>query len=113
MDMFEKIGQIASILKNLPRMKEEMGKLQARLSQITAEGDAGAGMVKIKVNGQMEVITCAISEEALKDKELLEDLIRSAVNQAIQKVRVLVAEETSKMATDLGMPVPQGMQLPT
>ena len=47
--MFEKLGQIASLMKNLPRMQEEMGKLQGRIAQISAEGDAGGGMVKAKV----------------------------------------------------------------
>jgi nucleoid-associated protein EbfC len=109
--MFEKLGQIASLMKNLPKMQEEMSKLQGKIAQVTADGDAGAGMVKAKVNGHMEVIACIISDEAMKDKELLEDLVRSAINQAMQKAKQAVAEETSKMATGLGMPA--GFQLPT
>jgi DNA-binding YbaB/EbfC family protein len=110
--MFEKISQMFGMLKNLPKMREEMQKLQSRLGQITADGDAGGGMVKAKVNGQMEVVSCSISEELLKgnDKELLEDLVRAAVNQALQKVRLQVAEETSKAAGGLGLP--GGMNLP-
>ena len=63
-------------------------------------------------NGHMEVLRCEVSEELLKmnDREMLEDLIRGAVNKAIQKVRQLVAEETGKMATGLGLP--PGMGLP-
>ncbi|HYT88931.1 MAG TPA: YbaB/EbfC family nucleoid-associated protein [Gemmataceae bacterium] len=110
--MFGSLGQIFSMLKNLPKMREEMGKLQQRLGQITAEGDAGGGMVKAKVNGQMEVLSCSISEEALRggDKELLEDLIRSAVNAALHKVRAQIADETAKAAGGLGLP--PGMSLP-
>jgi DNA-binding YbaB/EbfC family protein len=110
--MFKEIGQFASVLKNLPKIREEMDRLQGRLSQITAEGDAGGGMVKVRANGQMEVIACLLSEEAMKanDKELLEDLIRAAVNQALQRVRAQVAEETGKMAAGLG--IPSGMNLP-
>ena len=113
--MFEKLGQIASLMKNLPKMQEEMGKLQGRIAQITAEGDAGGGMVKVKVNGQMEVLSCVISDEAFKmnDKELLEDLVRAACSQAIQKARTAVAEETAKMAGGLGFALPPGFQLPT
>ncbi|MBI2805496.1 MAG: YbaB/EbfC family nucleoid-associated protein [Planctomycetes bacterium] len=113
--MFEKLGQIASLMKNLPKMQEEMGKLQGRIAQVVADGDAGAGMVKAKVNGHMEVIACVISDELMKlnDKELLEDLVRSAINQAIQRARQAVAEETSKMASGLGMALPPGIQLPT
>jgi DNA-binding YbaB/EbfC family protein len=110
--MFKEIGQFASVLKNLPKIREEMDRLQGRLGQITAEGDAGGGMVKVKANGHLEVIACQISEEAMKanDKELLEDLIRAAVNQALQRARAQVAEETSKMAAGLG--IPSGMNLP-
>jgi DNA-binding YbaB/EbfC family protein len=110
--MFKELGQMMSMFKHLPRLKEEMEKLQARLGQITAEGDAGAGMVRVRVNGHMEVQSCTLSDEAFKsnDKELVEDLIAAAVNQALQRVRQQVAEETSKMA--MGMGIPAGLNLP-
>src|SRR5262249_51515730 len=110
--MFKEIGQIASLIKNMPKIREEMEKFQGKMTQITAEGDAGGGMVKVKVNGRMEILNCTLSEEAIKlqDKELLEDLIVGAVNQALTKVRQNVAEETQKMAVGLG--VPPGMNLP-
>ncbi|HZZ79874.1 MAG TPA: YbaB/EbfC family nucleoid-associated protein [Gemmataceae bacterium] len=111
--MFEKLGQIASLMKNLPKMQEEMAKMQASLGKILVEGDAGGGMVKAKVNGHMEVVACTISEEAIKDRELLEDLTRAAINQAIQKAKQAVAEETSKMAGTLGFGLPPGFQMPT
>lgn len=113
--MFEKLGQFASLMKNLPKMQEEMGKLQKNIASIVSEGDAGGGMVKAKVNGQMEVVSCIISDELMKmnDKEMMEDLVRAAINQAIQKARQAVAEETSKMASGMGLGLPPGFQLPT
>jgi DNA-binding YbaB/EbfC family protein len=110
--MFKELGQIAGLMKNLPRIKEEMQRFQDRLPQIVVEGDAGAGMVKVRVNGRMEILSCTISDEALKlnDREMLEDLIKAATNQALQKAREKVAEETSKMAGGLGLPA--GMGLP-
>src|SRR6516164_3340129 len=104
--MFKEMGQMLGLMRNLPKIREEVEKLQQRLGQLTAEGDAGAGMVRVKINGRMEILTCRISDEALKlnDREMLEDLIRAATNQAIQKVRQLAAEETSKMAGGLGLP---------
>jgi nucleoid-associated protein EbfC len=110
--MFKEIGQIAGLMKNLPKMREEMSKLQERLGQIVAEGDAGAGMVRATVNGHLEVQKLTLSDEAVKmnDKEMLEDLIASAINHALKKARQLVAEETSKMATGLGLP--PGLNLP-
>ena len=64
--MFKEIGQIASLMKNLPKIREEMDKLQGRLGQIIAEGDAGAGMVKVRVNGHLEVLSCKLSDEAVQ-----------------------------------------------
>jgi DNA-binding YbaB/EbfC family protein len=110
--MFEGLGQLANIMKALPRIREQAARLQERVGQIGVEGDAGAGMVKVKVNGRMELMACTISDELMKlnDREMLEDLIKSAVNQAMGRARQRVAEETQKMATDLG--VPPGMELP-
>lgn len=110
--MFKEIGAFASLMKNLPKIKEEMQNLQAKIAAIQVEGDAGGGMVTVKVNGAMEVQSIRLSEEALKqnDKEFLEDLIASACNQALKKARQQVADETSKMATGLGLP--PGMNLP-
>lgn len=102
--MFKELGQLAGLMSQLPKIKAEMDGLQQRLGQLIVEGDAGGGMVKVKVNGRMEVLACSISDEALKDRELLEDLVRGAVNQALQRVRQQAADETSKMAGNLGLP---------
>ena len=61
-----------------------------------------------RVNGRLELVACTISDEAMKlqDREMLEDLIKAAVNQAITKVNQLRAEETQKAATNLGVPLP-------
>jgi DNA-binding YbaB/EbfC family protein len=110
--MFKELRQMAGALTQLPKIREEMEKLQQRLGQITAEGDAGGGMVKVRVNGRMEVQRCTINDEAmqLNDREMLEDLIKAASNQAISRVRGLVAEETSKLTSSLGLP--SGLELP-
>src|SRR5690242_19097191 len=103
--MFKGLGQMMDVFKLLPKIQEESQKLQQRLAQLSAEGDAGAGMVKVRVNGKHEVVSCRISDEAFKgDREVLEELIRGAVNQAEENLRQLAAEETRKMATDLGLP---------
>jgi hypothetical protein len=110
--MFKEMGQLFGLMRNLPKIKEEMERLQQNLGQIIAEGDAGAGMVRVRVNGKNEVLGVRISEEMLKpdERELLEDLIRAATNQALEKVRRLSAEETARMATGLGLPA--GMNIP-
>jgi len=111
--MFNELRQFATLMRQLPKMKEEMEKLQTRLGQITAEGDAGAGWVRARVNGRMELVACEISEDAVKtgDREMLEELIKAAVNQALTRVRQQAAEETSRLASGLGV-LPPGMNLP-
>src|SRR5579884_3079809 len=108
--MFKEFGQFAGLMKHLPKIQEEMAQFQARLGQITAEADAGGGMVKIKVNGRQEVLSCTLSDEALRDKEVLEDLIPAAVNQALAKVRQQSQQEMERVATGLGLP--PGLSLP-
>jgi hypothetical protein len=110
--MFDKLGQLAGLMRNLPKIQEEVGKFQQRIGQLVASGDAGAGMVTVTVNGRMEVLRCLLSDEVMKlnDREMLEDLIRAATNQALDKARELVQEETGKMAAGLGLP--PGMGLP-
>jgi DNA-binding YbaB/EbfC family protein len=110
--MFKEIGQLASLMRNLPKLQQEAEQLKQRLSRIITEGTAGGGEVTARVNGHMELLSCNITEDALQknDREMLEELIKAAVNQAIQKSRQAVAEETSKMATGLGLP--SGFALP-
>jgi DNA-binding YbaB/EbfC family protein len=108
--MFKELGQLAGLMKNLPKIKEEMERLQQRLDQVTGDGDAGAGMVKVRVNGKLDMLSCKVSPEALKDAEMLEDLIVAATNQALSKARKLAAEETQKMASSFGLP--SGLNIP-
>ncbi len=86
--------------------------MQERLEHLVAEGDAGAGMVKVRVNGRMIVLSCSLSPEALtlNDREMLEDLIKAATNQALDKARQLLGGETSKLMGGMGLP--PGMNLP-
>jgi len=110
--MFKELGQITTLMKMLPKIKEEMDNFQQKLATITAEGDAGGGMVTVKVNGKMEVLSCTLTDEAMKlnDREMLEDLIKAATNQALAKVRQSNAEEMNKVAGGLGLP--PGLSLP-
>ncbi len=110
--MFKEIGQLAGLFQQLPKIKAEMERLQQRLGQIVVEGVAGGDMVKVRANGKLEILSCSISEETLRqnDREMLEDLIRAATNQALEKARQQAAEETGKMAAGFG--VPPGLGLP-
>jgi DNA-binding YbaB/EbfC family protein len=106
------LGQFAKLMGQLPRLKEEADRMQQRLDQIVVEGDAGAGMVKVRMSGRMVVLSCTISPEALalNDREMLEDLIKAATNQALEKARQALGEETSKLMGGMGLP--PGLNLP-
>ncbi|MCI0705196.1 MAG: YbaB/EbfC family nucleoid-associated protein [Planctomycetia bacterium] len=104
--MFKELGAMMSLLKNQGKIQEEVQKFQAQVGQITAEATAGGGLVTVKVNGKLEVQTVRLSEEAMKlnDREMLEDLIVAATNQALNKVRQQLSEESAKMAANIGLP---------
>ncbi len=104
--MFKELGSMMSLLGNRGKIQEEVAKFQQQLTLITAEATSGAGYVTAKVNGRFEILSVRISDEAiaLNDREMLEDLVAAAANQAITKVRQLVAEEASKMGTAIGLP---------
>jgi DNA-binding YbaB/EbfC family protein len=109
--MFKEFGAIMGMMKNLPKIQAEAQQMQERIGQLTAEGVAGGDMVTVKMNGRMEVLNCTITDAAwqMQDKELIEDLVRGATNQALEKVKALVAEETGKMAQNIGLPAGMGM----
>jgi nucleoid-associated protein EbfC len=104
--MFKELGAMMNLLGNRGKIQEEIQKFQAQVGQITAEATSGAGYVTVKVSGKLEVLSVRISEEAMKlnDREMLEDLIAAATNQALNKVRQQLAEESAKMAANLGLP---------
>lgn len=104
--MFKELGSMMSLLRNQGKIQEEIQKFQAQVGNITAEASAGAGYVTVKVNGRMEIQSVRISDDAMKlnDREMLEDLIVAAGNQAMNKVRAQIAEESAKMAANIGLP---------
>lgn len=104
--MLKELSAMMGLMGNKSKIQEEMQKFQASIPHITAEGTAGGGMVTVKANGKMEILSCNIAEDALKlnDREMLEDLVMAATNQSLGKVRDLLAAETAKMASNMGLP---------
>lgn len=93
------------------KLQSEMKRAQEQLARVEVEGQAGAGMVKVRMTGQLNVIKIAIDPTLIGgDQELLEDLLAAAVNDAINR-----AQELSKQTMDpakLGLPLPPGFKLP-
>jgi nucleoid-associated protein EbfC len=109
--MFDKIGKMMDLMKNMPKLQAAMAEMQQKVGQISADGNAGAGMVLVTVNGRSEVTKCVISDEALKlnDKDMLADLVMAATNMALAKARQEVANASQQMAQEAGLPIPPGM----
>lgn len=104
--MFGQMGQLMSLLGKTDKIKEEFAKLLDRLDRTNIEGQSGGGMVTVTVTGKFNVKSVRLTDEALalKDKEMLEDLIAAATAQAIEKAKKLLADEARKSAAELGLP---------
>ena len=107
-------NQLAGLMKQAQQMQENMKKMQDQLGTIEVEGQAGAGMVKITMNCHYGVRRVAIDDSLLKgdkdDKEMLEDLIAAAMNDAVRRAE---STKQAKMAgMTAGMPLPPGFKMP-
>jgi DNA-binding YbaB/EbfC family protein len=83
------------IMKNAQKIQEQMGDFQEKLGAIKITGSAGGGMVQIDMNGRMEVLAVRIEPEVMEegDREMLQDLMCAAYNNAMEKVREAVSQE--------------------
>jgi nucleoid-associated protein EbfC len=100
---------IGQIMQQAKKMQERLMKIQEEMAEKTIEGQSGGGMVTCVVNGKQELISIKIADEiwAEKDKELLEDLIRAAINEGLDRSREMMQEEMGKVTG--GMQLPFGM----
>ncbi len=104
--MFKGLGNLGSLLRNAQQITGRMQGLSEELKKRHVTGSAGGGMVEIEVNGVMEVLRCHIDAKLLEDgdRELLEDLVATAVNQAIAKGKQLHADTIRDMTGDIDVP---------
>ena len=104
-------GNIGNILKQAQAMQENLQKAQEQVAQLTATGEAGGGMVRVTMNGKHEVSRVQLEQALLsEDREVLEDLIAAAINDATHKVGAAVSEKMSGAMA--GLQLPPGMKLP-
>ena len=107
--MFDK-GQWAGLMKKAQEMQKNMERAQEEVAKLEIEGVSGAGMVKVLMTGKHDIKKVSIDDAVMDDKEMLEDLIAAAVNDAVRKVE---AHSQSKMgAVTQGLNLPPGMKLP-
>src|SRR5512147_1454045 len=104
-------GGLGNLMKQAQQMQENMQKMQEKLATVEVEGQAGAGMVKVTMTCRHDVKRVSIDDSLLSDdKDMLEDLIAAAVNDAVRKVEATVQEKMGGMMGGMGLP--PGMKLP-
>ena len=103
-------GGIGGLMKQAQKMQENMQKAQAELATIEVEGQAGAGMVKVTMTCKYDVRRVNIDESVMDDREMLEDLLAAAVNDAVRRVESTTQEKMAGVTA--GMDLPPGLKLP-
>ena len=104
-------GGMGNLMKQAQQMQENMKRAQSELANVEVEGQAGAGLVKVIMTCQHQVKRLSIDDSLMSDdKEMLEDLIVTALNDAIRKVETTTQERMGGLMA--GLPLPPGMKLP-
>ena len=104
-------GGLGNLMRQAQQMQETMKKAQAELAELEVTGESGAGMVKVTLNGQHEAKKIVIEPKLLsEDKDMLEDLVAAAFNDAVRKIAARSQEKYSGLMS--GLNLPPGMQLP-
>jgi DNA-binding YbaB/EbfC family protein len=104
--------EVNALQQMLSRLKQVQEDLQRQVNSVAVEASAGGGMVTVKMNGQKQVLEVKIEKEvfASKDHEMLQDLVRAAVNEASRRVDEELANQMKSMAG--GLPGLQGLKIP-
>ena len=104
-------GGIGNLMKQAQLMQENMKKLQEQLAVMEVEGQAASGKVKVVMTGRHEVKRVSIDPALMgDDREMLEDLVAVAVNDAVKRVEAFTQEKMASATA--GLPLPPGMKLP-
>jgi hypothetical protein len=100
-DPFGGMGGMGGLLGGL---QGQMQALQAEAEKAEVEGKAGGGKVVVRMNGAQEVLSVRIDPKIMDDRELLEDLVRAATNDASRRSKEIVAQKLAELAQAMGLP---------
>ncbi|MDN3649795.1 YbaB/EbfC family nucleoid-associated protein [Reinekea marina] len=104
-------GGMGGLMKQAQQMQEKMQAMQEEVANTEVTGESGAGLVKIIMTGRHDVKSVSLDDSLMsEDKDLLEDLLAAAVNDAVRKVETVSKEKMSSVAG--GLNLPPGMNLP-
>jgi len=104
--------EVNALQQMLSRFRQQFEDLQQQVNSVTVEASAGGGMVVVKMNGQKQIVDLRIEPEvfASKDQEMLQDLVRAAVNEASRRVDDELANQMKSLTG--GMPGMAGLKIP-
>ncbi len=99
-------GNMNNMLKQVQKMQKDMEKMQGQLEEKEVEASVGGGAVIVKVNGKKEILDIAIKPEVVDpdDIEMLQDLVLTAVNEALRSADEMVNSQMSKVTGGLNLP---------
>lgn len=104
-------GAIGNMMKQAQKLQEDMQKAQQEIANMEVEGQAGGGMAKVIMNGRHEIRKVELDDSLMSDdKEMIEDLLAAAVNDAVRKLEQQSQDKMSGLAG--GLNLPGGMKLP-
>lgn len=104
-------GGIGNLLKQAQKMQDELARTQERLAQEEVVGESGGGMVRVTMNGKHEVKRVEIDPTLMgDDKEMLEDLVTAAMNDALRRAEQTASERMASVTA--GLPLPPGFKMP-
>ena len=103
-------GGLAGLMKQAQQMQANMQKAQDELAQLEVEGQAGAGAVKVTMTCKHDVKRVTIDSSVMDDKDMLEDLVAAALNDATRRVEALTQEKMGGLAGGMGLP--PGFKMP-
>jgi nucleoid-associated protein EbfC len=104
--VFKGLANLGSLLKHAQQMGGRLQELNEQLKHRRATGTAGGGMVEVEVNGLAEVLACRIEPSLIAggDRELIEDMVVTAVNQAMAKTKQMHAEAVQSLTGGISLP---------
>jgi DNA-binding YbaB/EbfC family protein len=106
-------GNLGNLMKQAQKMQENLQKAQQEIAQLEITGEAGGGLVRITLTGRYEARRVGIDDSLLSDdKDMLEDLVAAAINDAVRKVEQVTQEKIAGMAGGMGLPLGGDFKLP-
>ncbi len=104
--MFKGLGNLASLMKNVQEIQGRMSEMKEKLAKVRVEGTAGGGMVTVEATGQKQIVSCKIEQSLIDDgdREMLEDLVVAAANQALKKAEESAEQEMAGLAGGMNIP---------